>query len=126
MSVRTASDEELHELCLQTLARHGNPHRGGTTGEAIASLFHSIRIAQRVAYAVGGDDQTISVPAMMFPTKATPQTPRIVMELSELYEHLSMLRHNVIDRHGDTWLPEAKVRLLDRLITCTAVKAAGF
>lgn len=126
MSVRVSSDDELLELCVHTLAWHGDPARGGLDGLAISGLFQAIRIAQHIAFAVGSDDETITLPAVEFPTSAPASVKLNRPELAELYEGLNGLRYNITDQRGDTWLPDRWVRVLDHLITCTAVKAARF
>jgi hypothetical protein len=126
MSIRVSSDEELHELCVHTLAWHGDTPRGGIAGHAIAPLFAAIRIAQHVAFAVGSDDETIILAALNFPTSAPPRVMLNRIALQALYDGLTGLRYNDVDQHGSTWLPDKWVLLLDQLITRTAVKAAGF
>lgn len=125
MSVRVSSDEELHELCVHTLAWHGDPARGGLEGLAIAGLFQAIRIAQHVAFAVGSDDETITLPAVNFPASAPASVMLNRPELAKLYKGLTGLRYNITDQLGDTWLPDRWVRVLEHLILCTAVKAAA-
>lgn len=125
MSICVASDEELRELCTQTLAVHGSKSRDGIADEAIVELFRAIRIAQHAAYGASYDEE-IMVPAMEFPVTASPHAVLHSPAFHDLYENLTNLGYNTVDRAGDNWLPEKMERRLTLLRIRTATKAARF
>lgn len=125
MSILVSTDQQLHDLCVQTLAVHGNLARGGFAGDRIAGLFEAIRVAQHVAYAVSYSEE-LHVPVMQFPTSATPEAMLNLPALKDLYDALINVGANTFDRSGNGWLPEGWARLLNAVRTRTAAKAARF
>ncbi len=125
MSICVATDQELLDLCEQTLAWHGKQNRDGVAWAKITNLFGAIRIAQHAAYA-HSHGEPIALAPLEFPTSPTPKAILRRIAAKDLYEGLGNLRYNVVDRHGNVWLPEEMNRLLHFLEKETAAKAAGF
>ncbi|GGM67672.1 hypothetical protein GCM10012275_42820 [Longimycelium tulufanense] len=128
MSIAPTHPNEAIVLCEIAMSIHTGPAERYWSPQRIRSLFRAVLIAQRAAaaHAYGDELDVREIPDFNDVGPDTAILARANAYVGQLHRGLRLMTSNIVDKQGNTWLPDRYRSELAALQLATAERAAGY